>query len=161
MAMLGSTGTMSVAELDAILIQVTVPLPIPMIFKALVEERQLEHWLCERAVVEPVVGGRYELAFTSGDLPFTSAGKVRRLTPDLDLGFSWQPPPSHSEGIVPGGACEVYVRLQESPEGIDVTFEHGGWKDTEEGAEARSWHFHLWDERLDELKRYLIATAYG
>jgi hypothetical protein len=27
--------------------------------------------------------------------------------------------------------------------------------------DARSWHFHFWDDRLHRLKDYLIKTAYG
>jgi len=153
---------MSVPELDPILIQVTIPLPIPMIFQALVEEKQLERWLCERAVVEPRAGGRYELTFSATTIPFTSVGTIRRITPGVELGFTWQVPPQLAGGLAePAGRSEVYIRLQESPEGIDVTLEHGGWTDTDDGAEARSWHFHLWDERLDELKAYLVKAAYG
>jgi hypothetical protein len=29
------------------------------------------------------------------------------------------------------------------------------------GEEARSFHFHLWDERLHLLKDYLMRAAYG
>jgi len=153
---------MNAAELDQILIQVTIPLPIPMIFKALVEEKQLAAWLCDRAVVEPRVDGRYELTFSNGPIPFTSLGRVTRITPDLELGFSWIVPPQFQAGLSsPEGRSEVYVRLQESPEGIDVTLEHGGWKESGAGEEARSWHFHLWDERLDQFKAYLVRAAYG
>ena len=61
----------------------------------------------------------------------------------------------------PEARTHVYVRLQESPEGIDVTLEHAGWGSGDEWEEARSWHFHLWDERLAELKTYLLKAAYG
>jgi uncharacterized protein YndB with AHSA1/START domain len=153
---------MTVPELDQILIQVTIPLPIPMIFKAFVEEKQLEQWLCDRAVVEPRMGGRYELTFSSLTIPFTTAGTVSRITTDVELGFTWKVPPQFASGLShPDGSSEVYVRLQESPEGIDVTLEHGGWKDDDNGAEARSWHFHLWEERLETLKSYLVKAAYG
>ena len=153
---------MNAQELDPILVQVTIPLPLPMVFQALTVEAQLAGWLCDRAVVEPRLGGRYELTFSSGALPFTSLGKVTRLTADMELGFTWQVPAQLQAGLSnPDGRSEVYVRLQESPEGIDVTLEHGGWKESDEGAEARSWHFHLWDERLDQLKSYLVKAAYG
>lgn len=150
-----------VEDLDPILIQVTIPLPIPMIFSALTDPAQLAKWLAAEALVEARVGGRYELSF-SEEATFHSRGKVTRLTPDVDIGFSWTGPEPFSRLLnEPEPATEVYVRLQESPEGIDVTLEHLGWKGGEEWEEARSWHFHFWDERLRRLKEHLIRAAYG
>jgi uncharacterized protein YndB with AHSA1/START domain len=148
-------------ELDPILIQVTVPLPISMIFRAFVEPAQLSGWLAQRAVVTPQVGGPYELEFV-GETPFVSRGTVRTITPDVDVGFDWQAPPTYAPLMnEPAPKTHVYVRLQESPEGIDVTLEHAGWGSGEAWEEARSWHFHFWDEHLSALKDYLIKQAYG
>lgn len=148
--------------LDPILIQVTVPLPLPMIFAALTVPEQLQGWLCQRAEIGSAVGGEYRLSFAE-PMPFESAGKIVQWTNDLELGFTWfGPSPFHAlmdPGSAPPG--QVYLRLQESPEGVDVTLEHSGWGSGEEWEEARSWHFHFWDERLGRLKEYLIKTAYG
>jgi uncharacterized protein YndB with AHSA1/START domain len=62
-------------ELDPILIQVTVPLPIPMIFSGLIDPAHLTQWLCARAQVEPRVGGAYMLAFEDNP-KFTSDGRI-------------------------------------------------------------------------------------
>jgi uncharacterized protein YndB with AHSA1/START domain len=148
-------------DLDPILIQVTIPLPIPMIFQALLAPDQLKQWLADDAEVEPKVGGRYTLHFT-GEPKFTSHGHVVQLTPDVDVGFTWLAPPAFDALMnQPEPMTHVYVRLQESPEGIDVTLEHNGWKSGPEWEEARSWHFHLWDEKLHGFKDYLIRAAYG
>ena len=154
---------MAAGELDPILVQVTIPLPIPMIFSAFTEAKQLGEWLCDSASVEPHVGGRYELHFDSETVPFVSDGKVTRLTPDLELGFTWLAPPDFDPSPKggPERRSEVYVRLQESPEGIDVTLEHAGWPNSEAGEEARSWHFRIWEARLHDLKDYLLKAAYG
>ena len=151
------------SELDPILVQVTIPLPIPMIFSAFTEAKHLSEWMCDSASVEPRVGGRYELHFDSETIPFVSAGTITRYTPELEIGFTWIPPPEFDTRLegCPKKPSEVYVRLQESPEGIDVTLEHAGWVDNEPGQEARSWHFRIWDERLHELKDYLLKAAYG
>lgn len=147
--------------LDPILIQVTIPLPLPMIHAALVDGRRLEQWLCERATVEPKVGGAYHLYFT-GPPAFESRGAITQLTPEVDVGFAWEAPPPFDELMNrPSPRTTVYFRLQESPEGVDVTLEHGGWGSSEPWEEARSWHFHFWDERLRRLKDYLIRDAYG
>jgi len=147
-------------ELDPILIQVTIPLPIPMIYRAFVEPEQLAGWLTASSRIEPRVGGAYELGI-EGEAPFTSRGTVRTLTPDVDVGFSWEAPPAFAALMNDPPKTHVYVRLQESPEGIDVTLEHAGWGAGAAWEEARSWHFHFWDERLQRLKDFLIKQAYG
>ncbi|HYK92890.1 MAG TPA: SRPBCC domain-containing protein [Thermoplasmata archaeon] len=147
-------------DLDPILIQVTIPLPPSMIFSAFTDAAQVESWLGARAVIEPKLGGRYELTF-SGETPFVSRGRVTHFSADLDVGFSWQGPPPFESLMNGDSTTQVYVRLQESPEGIDVTLEHTGWKSGEQWEAARSWHFHLWDEALHRLKDYALKAAYG
>ena len=146
---------------DPILIQVTVPLPLAMVYSAFTDPAHLTGWLATRATVEPRVGGQYELAIP-GDPPFEVRGTIRTMTPDLDLGFDWQAPPMLAPLMNgPPAKTHVYVRLQDSPEGIDVTLEHAGWEAGSEWEEARSWHFHFWDERLHRMKEYLLKAAYG
>jgi uncharacterized protein YndB with AHSA1/START domain len=148
-------------DLDPILIQVTVPLPIPMIYAALTDAAQLTQWLASSAKVEPRVGGPYELTFDS-EPKFTSRGQVTHLTADADIGFTWRGPPAFDEILAePAEPTTVYLRLAESPEGIDVTLEHAGWKSGEAWEDARSWHFHFWDDKLHILKDHLLKVAYG
>jgi len=147
--------------LDPILIQVTVPLPIPMIFGAFTDPAHLTGWLSDTAEVDLRPGGKYHLGWKE-PVAFESRGVVRELTADLDFGFSWQSPPQFAELMnLPEPKTHVYVRLQESPEGIDITLEHSGWVSGDAWEEARSWHFQLWDDRLHRLKDYLIKVAYG
>jgi uncharacterized protein YndB with AHSA1/START domain len=147
--------------LDPILIQVTIPLPIGMIHAALLDPHRLGGWLCDEASVEPRLGGAYTLRW-KGPPAFESHGTITHLTPDVDVGFHWRgPPPFVALMNEPEPKTNVYVRLQESPEGIDVTLEHSGWGGSPAWEEARSWHFHFWDERLQRFKDYLIREAYG
>jgi uncharacterized protein YndB with AHSA1/START domain len=148
-------------ELDPILIQVTVPLPTAMILSAFTEPEHLKGWLLADAEVEAHVGGRYRLKF-SGETPFESVGTIQKLTPETDVEFDWQAPPAFAALMNgPPSRTRVYIRLQESPEGVDVTLEHSGWGSGEAWEDARSWHFHFWDERLHELRPYLLKVAYG
>jgi uncharacterized protein YndB with AHSA1/START domain len=161
LALIDDTAIVLDETLDPILIQVTIPLPIPMIFSAFTDPSHLQGWLCDGAVIEPRVGGRYELSWKEGT-EFTSRGTITRLTPDVDIGFTWTAPPEFNELMnLPTPKTHVYVRLAESPEGIDVTLEHAGWESGSAWEDARSWHFHLWDDRLHQLKDYLIRVAYG
>jgi len=147
--------------LDPILIQVTIPLPVPMIYDAFTNPAKIRAWLADEAQVTSEVGGAYWLSW-KGDTSYESPGKVLRLTPNLDIGFSWFGPPAFARLMNhPEPRTQIYVRLQESPEGVDVTLEHEGWGANESWEEARSWHFHFWDDRLTRLKDYLIKTAYG
>ncbi|HXQ95265.1 MAG TPA: SRPBCC domain-containing protein [Thermoplasmata archaeon] len=145
--------------LDPILIQVTIPLPQAMVFGAFADPTKVREWLAPVARIEPKVGAPYELEFTE-PIAFATLGRVTHYTPDTDIGFTWRPPPLYADGIGPGESF-VYVRLQDSPEGIDVTLEHSPWPSNGPGEEARSFHFHLWDERLHLLKEYLMRAAYG
>ena len=148
-------------DLDPILIQVTVPLPASLLFSAFLEPAHLKEWLGANARIEPKLGGSYELAF-GGETPFESRGRITHFTADLEVGFTWQGPPAFADllnGEPP--ATSVYVRLQDSPEGIDVTLEHVGWKSGDAWEEARSWHFHLWDDALHRMKEYILKVAYG
>jgi uncharacterized protein YndB with AHSA1/START domain len=148
-------------ELDPIIIQVTIPLPTPMIHRAFCDSDVLDQWMCDEAEVEPRLGGRYSVQWRE-DPKFTSVGTIDAFTPDVDVGFSWQGPPEF-DGLMnqPSPLTRVYVRLQDSPEGIDVTLEHQGWKSGPKWEAARSWHFQLWDDRLHRLKDYLLREAYG
>jgi uncharacterized protein YndB with AHSA1/START domain len=147
--------------LDPILIQVTVPLPTPMIHGAFLDAEKLSRSFCDAATIEPRVGGRYELTYR-GEPTFTSAGALTQLTPDVDLGFTWLAPPPFDQLMNrPAPKTHVYVRLQDSPEGIDVTLEHSGWGAGEAWEEARSFHFRLWDDRLHRFKEQMLRDAYG
>ena len=147
--------------LDPILIQVTVPLPVPMIYGALTTAEQVQGWLCASARVGAAVGEPFHLTFTEPE-PFESPGTILQRTPDVDLGFSWFAPQAFAALMNrPRTPSQVYLRLQESPEGVDITLEHSGWGAGIEWEEARSWHFHFWEERLGRLKDYLIHLAYG
>jgi uncharacterized protein YndB with AHSA1/START domain len=147
--------------LDPILIQVTIPLPIPMIYAAFTDAAKVKGWLCDDATIRAEPGGAYRLRWAS-PIGFESAGTIAQLTPDVDIGFSWLGPSMFASLMnEPNPRTSVYVRLQESPEGIDVTLEHSGWGGSGAWEEARSWHFHFWEERLERLKEYLIREAYG
>lgn len=148
-------------ELYSIIIQVTIPLPTHMIFQALTETSGLVNWLCAGAHVDRRVGGECRLRF-EGETPFESHGPVTHFTPDVDFGFGWRSPKAFAAIMnEPSPITRVYFRLADSPEGIDVTLEHIGWGSGGDWEEARSWHFHLWDERMQQLKTYLIKAAYG
>jgi uncharacterized protein YndB with AHSA1/START domain len=147
--------------LDPIILQVTVPLAVDRIHAALLDPGKVGEWIGGTAEIEPRIGGRYTL-HVAGETPFVSEGRITALTPALDLGFSWQGPEAFANEMNrPDPRTRVYFRLQDSPEGIDITLEHDGWGAGDAWEEARSFHFRFWDDRLHRLKEFLLREAYG
>ena len=62
-------------ELDPILIQVCIPLPIPMIYSGFTDPTHVRGWLADSATIEPKKGGTYRLGWTE-PVTFESDGEV-------------------------------------------------------------------------------------
>lgn len=152
---------MPAEPLDPIIIQVTVPLSLERIHASLLDPIKVGAWIGGSATIEPRIGGAYVLRL-EGETPFVSEGRITALTTALDLGFTWQGPERFAtEMNRPELRTKVYIRLQDSPEGIDVTLEHDGWGAGDAWEEARSFHFRFWDDRLHRMKEFLLRDAYG
>ncbi len=145
---------------DDILLQVTPALPIADVWEGLVEPRHLTHWLAPRVHLELVEGGAFELFWDEESPPRNSTAgcRILRLRDQDEIAFTWKGPPAF-EALMNRREhlTEVQIRVSPCPEGIDVTLEHKGWGAGEEWEEARSWHFHYWDETLHRLKDYLMT----
>ena len=154
-----SRGTTEIPP-DDILIQVTPALPISDVWQGLVEPQHLEKWLAPRVHVEPEEGGAFELFWDSASPSqnSTEGCRILRFRPEDELAFTWKGPPAFARLMNgPGDLTEVQIRVSPCPEGIDVTLEHRGWKAGPEWEEARSWHFHFWDDVLHRFKDYLMT----
>jgi uncharacterized protein YndB with AHSA1/START domain len=145
---------------DDILLQVTPALPLADVWRGLVEPPHLEKWLAPRVNVELREGGAFELFWDpeDPDRNSTRGCRILRLRSEEELAFSWKAPPpfdglmNHMDPLT-----EVQIRVAPCPEGIDVTLEHRGWRAGPEWEEARSWHFHFWEETLYRFRDYLMT----
>jgi uncharacterized protein YndB with AHSA1/START domain len=113
------------------------PRPIETVWAALTEPARLADWLGE-ALVEPYVGGRYEL-FIDRKRPMT--GRVLTWQKPTLLEFTWDT----------GDAPASVVRCELTPDGdgTRLVFLHKGVGFVWIGLVLPGWHVHL--ERLDSL----------
>jgi uncharacterized protein YndB with AHSA1/START domain len=122
------------------------PRPIQSVWAALTTPERLADWL-GAAVVEPRVGGRFELFV---DRPSESArmiGRVLRWDPPERLEFTWKV----------GGEAETIVRCELTADGPNATrllFTHGAIAFKWVGLVLPGWHTHL-----ERLAKTLETTA--
>src|SRR5208337_5665038 len=110
------------------------PRPVETVWAALTEPARLADWLGQ-ALVEPHVGGRYEL-FTDRSRPMT--GRILTWQPPSLLEFTWDT----------GDAPASVVRCELTPDGdgTRLLFVHNGIGSVWIGLVLPGWHVHL--ERL-------------
>jgi len=113
------------------------PRPIGTVWAALTEPVRLAAWLGQ-ALVEPHVGGRYEL-FIDRKRPMT--GRILTWQPPALLEFSWD------TGDAP--ASVVRCELSSDGDGTRLIFAHKGIGFVWIGLVLPGWHVHL--ERVDLL----------
>lgn len=113
------------------------PHPIETIWAALTDPARLNDWM-GLALVEPHVGGRYELFI---DRPRPMTGRILTWEPPRLLEFSWD------TGDAPG----TVVRCELVPDGggTRLIFLHKGVGHVWIGLVLPGWHVHL--ERLGSL----------
>jgi uncharacterized protein YndB with AHSA1/START domain len=111
--------------------------PVETVWAALTEPARLEDWLGS-AVVEPFVGGRFEL-FT--DRPRPMFGRIVTWQPPALLEFSWD------TGDAP--ATLVRCELTREGDGTLLVFRHNGIASPWMGLVLPGWHIQL--ERLGSL----------
>jgi uncharacterized protein YndB with AHSA1/START domain len=113
------------------------PRPIATVWAALTEPARLADWLGQ-ALVEPHVGGRYEL-FIDRKRPMT--GRILTWQPPTLLEFTWDT----------GDAPASVVRCELAPDGdgTRLVFQHKGIGFAWIGLVLPGWHVHL--ERMDGL----------
>lgn len=123
------------------------PRPIETVWAALTEPARLEDWL-GKALVEPYVGGRYEL-FIERPRPMT--GRIVTWEPPRLLEYSWD------TGDAP--ASRVRCELTPVDDGTRLVFRHDGVGFTWIALVLPGWHAHL--ERLDSLLSRGSAQDFG
>lgn len=145
---------------DDIILQVTPKLPIGDVWTGLAQPEHMVKWLAPKVKFEPVVGGPFELFWDLGEpsKDSTEGCKVLKFQEPDELAFTWRGPPRFAMLMNQGAPItEVYIRVAPCPEGIDVTLEHKGWGAGDAWEEARSWHFHFWEDVLQRYKDYVMT----
>jgi uncharacterized protein YndB with AHSA1/START domain len=139
--------------------------PAEKVWAALVTPERISDWLVADAVVEPRLGGRYELSFRNG--PHQMRGVITRFEPPRLLEFTW---PEFEDRP----ASLVLWELAPEGSGCRLKLTHSFPGRDDFAAYASGWHWHLdalpaavdgvatpWDrpawERLNEAYKARIS----
>jgi uncharacterized protein YndB with AHSA1/START domain len=121
----------------------------------------LTSWLCLRARVEPVVGGRYELFWCEDESRPESDSTLGCRVLSIDrprlLEFTWRGSDAVADVMNVEGAAETAVRvvLKPTPTGTRLEVVHYGWGDGPGWQDARSWFDRAWQGALEQLRARL------
>lgn len=139
--------------------EVTIGSPIDLVWFAWTIPERVQEWFAPQAVVEPKVGGAYELYFIPGntDMMNTKGCKIVQLIKEEKLQFTWKGPDQFSDLMNQENHLTVVdVTFCKVEEGTTrVSIDHTGFKEGEEWQEAYGWHVAAWSGVLDSLKAAL------
>jgi len=141
----------------------TMDLAVPRdrVWDAWTRPERLAEWLCLRANVEPVVGGRYELFWNPEPSRPESDSTVGCRVLSIDrprlLRFTWRGSDDVADVMNVDGApvTEVEVRLGPTPDGTRLTVTHTGWGEGPGWERARAWFDRAWSGALERLRGIL------
>lgn len=153
--LLAAAGGPCAAAERAIDKSVLVAAPIDEAWAAWTTREGIVSFMAPDAVIEPRVGGAFQIHFDPG-APAGSRGademRFMALQPPHMLSFDWNAPPSLPQ--VRLQRTFVIVRL--APEGeraTRVSLHHTGWGDGGEWDRAHAYFDRAWGTVLDSLKR--------
>jgi uncharacterized protein YndB with AHSA1/START domain len=122
------------------LVRTVIDVPADEVFACLLDPAQVDKWTLGKAVIEPVVGGRYDFGWDHGP------AEIVELEPDKVLAYSWRNPAGSQ-------AADTVVRwsLRGSRGSTYLTLLHSGFDDDQLAEQYRQG----WPGFLVEIKRIL------
>ncbi len=124
------------AQGDA-LVRTVIDAPVEEVFASLLDPAQVDKWARGKAVIEPVLGGRYDFGWDHGPV------KITELEQDKVLAYSWRYPDSPD--------TTVRWALRSSRGSTYLTLVHSGFETDELAEQFRQG----WPSFLVELKRLM------
>ena len=139
--------------------EVTINAPLSLAWSAWTFSDRVSEWFAPEALVEPFLGGAYELYFIPGNtIDMNTKGcKITNLIEQKKLHFTWKGPNQFND-IMNNENSLTVVKIDFSE--IDrnttkISVEHTGFMDDEEWSEANDWHEEAWTGVLSSLKSAL------
>ena len=137
----------------------TVNAPISRTWKAWTFNVDLEQWLTVKAIVEPRIGGPYEL-FWQPETPTqnsTLGCKVLGVVDQRLLAIEWRGPTEFSDimNTSPFPTWVVVTLEETSTNGTSIHFRHSGWGQGKHWQDARRWQAQSWSGAFETLRAYL------
>ncbi len=139
--------------------EVIIDAPLDLVWYAWTISERVSEWFAPETLIEPEIGGAYELYFIPGNKTGmnTSGCKVIKIVEKQNLHFSWKGPDQFEE-IMNQKNSLTHVEVNFHP--IDngstkISVKHAGFKATESWSEAIKWHEMAWSGVLSSLKSAL------
>jgi uncharacterized protein YndB with AHSA1/START domain len=142
----------------------TLPLPASACFRLFTEPLDLQTWLCEKAKVEPAIGGLYELFWepTDPQNDSTIGCRISAYQCDQLLAFQWRSPKQFkSFANAADPLTHVVVAFHGNASETKVTLVHSGWRSTPEWLQAAEWQRVAWDYAFQALQARSASLARG
>jgi uncharacterized protein YndB with AHSA1/START domain len=135
--------------------EVVINAPKDLVWHAWTISDRVSQWFAPVTVIEPKVGGAFELYFDPGNEEGmnTKGCKVKSIVPNKELVFTWKGPDQFASIMNSDNDLTIVnVYLEEQDDKTIVKVLHKGWKDGEEWDEAVKWHEMAWQGVLSSLK---------
>lgn len=140
--------------------EMTIDAPSNLVWQAWTVSGRITQWFAPSAVIEPIVGGKFELYFNpeNTDSMGTKGCKIISLIEGSLLEFEWKGPDLFAETMNTGSELtRVTVELSGVNNRTNLVLKHEGWGETEEWNKAKEWHHMAWEQMLASLKSKLEA----
>ena len=139
-------------------IEIAIARPVREVYEAWLKPDLLESWLAYKAIVEPAVGGAYELFWdpAATEENSTRGCRITELVPNSQISFSWKGPVQYAESTET--LTQVFIRLEPKDGGTLLRFVHTGWGFGPRWEEARLWQEEAWKAAIENLKNLLETT---
>lgn len=156
---LGGSDLETAADQKVIRQEVVVKAPLDFAWFAWIRGERVAIWFAPETVIDPKIGGAYELYFIPGNKTGmnTSGCKITKLEEKKELSFTWKGPDPFADLMNnENSLTEVQVHFEElGPEQTKVIVKHRGFQQDGAWTEAFEWHNNAWAGVLGSLKSAL------
>ena len=136
-------------ESDVVYVEQYVPASPDVVFAFFADATKLSQWIGVSSVVEPRVGGRFRIAFTS----VTVEGEVTAVHAPHTIAFTW----GDADSVpIPRGSTRVTITLRAEGVGTWVRLEHAGLP-----AKYLADHDEGWTEYMPRLEAAVLGHPMG
>lgn len=124
--------------------------------KYFLESERLKMWLCHDAIVNPVVGGAYELFWDLEDRAHNSTIGCKMTACNSDyIAFDWKGPIDYEAFMNKSPLTHVVVIFLEKDGDTEVALLHSGWGQGQEWEAAKAYFKKAWQGAFNILEQLL------
>ncbi len=127
-------------------------------FHLFIDNESLKSWLTNEALIEPVIGGKYELFWDLSDKENNSTigCKVTAIEQNKFISFEWKSPEQFkhfANNADPLTQVTIFfIPLEDSTQ---INLIHTGWRNSDEWEKARQWQERAWNTAFEQLNKFV------